>query len=116
MTAQELFESEPIWKRCRKFDKWQLIHFAESYHRHVEHLEKDILKTEQTTEADKSDEQPCFKHDVKHRCFHCGKLIIFDDYSASWIHKRKWTVDDNGYYCDNNKPDIKYTATPNNGI
>ena len=77
---------------------------------------RQFLKTSQTNENQKSDEQPCFKHDVKHRCFHCQKLIIFDDHSASWIHKRKWTVDDNGYYCYNNKPDIKYTATPNNGV
>ena len=76
MTAQELFESEPLWKRCRKFDKWQLIHFAESYHKHVEHLKEEILKTEQTTEAEKSDEQPCFKHDVISSVCTCGHYGI----------------------------------------
>jgi len=45
MTAQQLFESEPLWRRCRKFDKWQLIHFAESYHKHVKHSELTITES-----------------------------------------------------------------------
>ena len=51
MTAQELFENEPLWKRCRKFDKWQLIHFAESYHKHVEHIKKEGMDEARKTQS-----------------------------------------------------------------
>jgi hypothetical protein len=66
--------------------------------------------------AAEQSESKCNKHSVKHRCLHCGKPIVFDNYAASWIHKREWKGNDNGYYCDNNKPDINFTATPNNGV